>query len=124
VAAIAIGWVWYGSLFGKKWMKLAGMKKKDVENGSWTPMYVMVALALLQAFILSHFIVYSQYFYPDLNGIVLGLITGFWAWLGFSGAAIINNHMFSKRSNELIKIDAGNTFVTLLVMGAILGAWL
>lgn len=124
VAAMAIGSVWYGPLFGQKWMKLVGLKKKDIEGDSWTPMYVMVVLAFVQAYILSHFIVYASFFYPDLSGIVIGLITGFWAWVGFSGVAIVSNHMFSKRSNELIKIDAGNPLVTLLVSGAIIGAFL
>lgn len=124
VAAMAIGYVWYGPLFGKQWMKLVGMTKKDIEKASWTPMYVMLVMAFIQAYILSHFIIYASYFYPDLSGVVLGLITGFWAWVGFSGVAIVSNHMFSNRSNELIKIDAGSPLVTLLITGAIIGAFL
>jgi hypothetical protein len=124
VSAMAIGYAWYGPIFGKKWMKLVGLTKKDVEGGSWQPMVFMTVLALIQAFILSHFIIYSAYFYPDLSSLLVGLITAFWAWLGFSAAAIISNNMFAMRSKDLSQIDAGYTLVNLLAMGAILGLFL
>jgi hypothetical protein len=123
LAAMVIGWVWYGPIYGKQWMNLAGLKKKDLEKDSWRPIYITVVLSILQAFILSHFVIYASYFYPDINSVVMGLITGFWAWVGFSLITTATNVMFYRRSNEEIKIGAGNTLVTLLVMGAIIGAF-
>jgi len=32
IASMLIGWLWYGPLFGKQWMKLAGLKKSDMKK--------------------------------------------------------------------------------------------
>lgn len=123
-AAMAIGSVWYGPLFGTRWMKLVKLHKKDTQANWQKPMLLMAVMALLQAFILSHFIIYSGYFYPDMSGVLLGIITGFWAFVGFGMPAAISNNLFARRPNELSKIEVGNHLVTFIVMGAILGAWL
>jgi hypothetical protein len=123
-AAMAIGSLWYGPLFGDKWMKLVKLNKKDAGKNWQKPMLTMLILALVQAFILSHFIVYSGYFYPDLNSIVLGAITGFWAFVGFALPAVLANNMFARRPNELSTIEVGNQLVTLVTMGVIIGAFL
>lgn len=124
IAAMAIGSVWYGPLFGKKWMKLVKLSKKDADKNWQKPMLTMLIMALVQAFILSHFVVYSGYFYPDLNNIVLGAITGFWAFVGFALPAVLGNNMFARRPNELSTIEVGNQLVTLVAMGVIIGAFL
>ncbi|HEX5798348.1 MAG TPA: DUF1761 domain-containing protein [Candidatus Saccharimonadales bacterium] len=122
LAAMVIGSIWYGPLFGKQWMKAVGLKKKDLQGGSWWPMVAMVGLALAQAVILAHFIAYASNFYFDFDGWVVGVLTGLWAFAGFIAPVLISNTMFSKGSTELLKINLSNQFVTLLVMGVILGS--
>lgn len=121
IAAMAVGYVWYGPLFGEKWMKLVKLSKKQVEKDWKKPMLIMLLLAFVQAFILSHFIAYAGYFYPDMSGIGIGLITAFWALVGFTLNGTITTNMFSRRPDELTKIEAGNQLVTLLLMGVIIG---
>lgn len=123
-AAMAIGNAWYGPLFGKKWMKIVKLSKKDAEKNWKKPMAYMVVLALVQAYILSHFVAYSGYFYPDMNTVLLGAITGFFAFAGFSMPVTVSSNMFARRSDDLIKIELGNQLVTLVVIGAIIGALL
>lgn len=122
LAAMIIGSIWYGPLFGKKWMKLVGLKKKDVEKGSLWPMVAMAGLALAQAVILAHFIAYAAKFYFDFDSWVIGGLTGLWAFAGFIAPVLISNTMFSKGSTELLKLNLGNQFVTLLAIGVILGS--
>jgi hypothetical protein len=122
LAAMVVGWMWYGPLFGKQWMKLVGLKKKDVDQGSWWPMVAMIGLALAQAVILAHFIAYAANFYLDFDGWAVGVLTGLWAFAGFVAPVLISNTMFAKGSTELLKINLGNQFITLLLMGAILGS--
>lgn len=122
LAAMVIGSLWYGPLFGKKWMQLVGLKKKDIEKGSWWPMVAMLGLALAQAVILAHFIAYAANFYLDFDGWAVGALTGLWAFAGFIAPVLISNTMFAKGSSELLKINLGNQFVTLLVIGLILGS--
>jgi hypothetical protein len=122
LAAMVIGSIWYGPLFGKQWMKAVGLKKKDIQGDSWWPMVAMVGLALAQAVILAHFIAYASNFYFDFDGWVVGALTGLWAFAGFVAPVLISNTMFSKGSTELLKINLSNQFVTLLVIGIILGS--
>jgi hypothetical protein len=122
LAAMVIGWLWYGPVFGKQWMKSVGLKKKDVQEGSWWPIVAMLGLALAQAVILAHFIAYASSFYFDFDGWVVGALTGLWAFAGFVAPVLISNTMFSKGSTELLKINLGNQFLTLLVIGVVLGS--
>ncbi len=122
LAAMVIGSLWYGPLFGKLWMKAVGLKKKDMEGSSWWPMVAMLGLALAQAVILAHFIAYAANFYFDFDAWVVGALTGLWAFAGFVAPVLISNTMFAKGSTDLLKINLGNQFATLLIMGVILGS--
>ncbi len=119
VAAMAIGSIWYGPLFGKKWMKLVGLKRG--ESSPTGPMLVMLGLAIIQAFVVAHFIVYVGYFYPDYSGLSVGLLTGLWTFVGLIVPALVSKAIFEKGSMELLKINLGNQLITLLAIGAILG---
>lgn len=119
VAAMAIGSIWYGPLFGKKWMKLVGLKKG--ESSPTVPMLIMLGLAIVQVFVLAHFITYTSYFYPNYSDLSAGLMTGLWAFIGFVMPVLVSNAVFGKGSMELLKINLGNQLITLLTVGAILG---
>ncbi|HEX5797125.1 MAG TPA: DUF1761 domain-containing protein [Candidatus Saccharimonadales bacterium] len=119
-AAMVIGSIWYGPLFGKRWMQLVKLSKKDVGNPVG-PMLVMVVLAFVQVLILAHFINYVGYFYPDYSELATGVLTGLWAFVGFVVPVLVSNAVFAKGSMELLKMNLGNQLVTLLAIGAILG---
>jgi len=57
-----------------------------------------------------------------------GLRIGFWAWLGFALPVVTGDALFSGREKTFIRqtflVQAGHHLAGLLVMGAILGAWL
>lgn len=118
VAAMVVGSVWYGPLFGKEWMKLAGAKKEDVKKSEMPKLYgIMFIGTLFEAYILSMFIHYAgAYTLFD------GAKTGSWAWLGFVGPVMLGNYMFAKKPLKLFGIDAGYALVNLLVMGAIIAS--
>lgn len=118
VSAMIIGSVWYGPLFGKKWMKLVGLKRGQTSPTG--PMLIMLGLAIIQALVLAHFVAYVQYFYPDYSNLSVGLLTGLWAFIGFIVPVLVSTAVFAKGSMELLKINLGNQLVTLLAIGAIL----
>jgi hypothetical protein len=122
IAAMAIGSIWYGPLFGEKWMRLVKLSKKDTEKSWQKPMLVMLVLSVLQAFILAHFIAYAQYYYFETSEVTIGILTGFWLWAGFVLPVLGGSYLFARRSLELMKIDLGNYLVTLVAMGAIIAA--
>ena len=59
LSAFVIGWVWYGPLFGKTWMKLNGFTEEDLKEGKMS-MPVMLLLnyiaTALAAFAIAIFI--------------------------------------------------------------------
>lgn len=119
VAAMAIGSIWYGPLFGKKWMKLVGLKRGDASPVG--PMLIMLALAFVQVYVIAHFVTYTAYFYPTYSDLSVGLLTGLWGLVGFVVPVLVSNAVFGKGSMELLKINLGNQLITLLAIGAILG---
>lgn len=117
VAAMGVGSVWYGPLFGKSWMSLVGMGKSDINKKEMPKLYgIMFLGAIVEAYILSHFIHYA-----GAVGPILGAKTGLWAWLGFVATTMIGNYLFAKRPMKLYYIDAGYALVNLLMMGAVIG---
>jgi hypothetical protein len=122
-AAMVIGFLWYGPLFGNQWLKLVKLSKKDTEKTWKIPMAVMVIMAFLQALIVKHFIIFTAYFYPDTSNVWIGVLTGFWLFAGIALPLVLSSNMFAKRHLNLSYIEAGNQFVTLITIGVILSAW-
>ena len=121
VGSMVVGSVWYGPLFGKQWMKLSGLTEKDLEAGkkdmpkTYGLMYVS---SLVMACVLGVFL--SNLGITDMAG---GAMVGFWAWLGFVATVMFGTVLFEKKSMNLYFLNAAYQLVTLVVMGAILGAW-
>jgi hypothetical protein len=110
-------------LFGNTWQKLVNLKNKDKDMRAAPAMIKAVVLSLLTAFVLNHIIYLSHAFY-GYSFVQTGLTTAFWIWLGFVATFTILNGAFEQRDNKLVLINIANQLVTLLAMGAILGAFL
>lgn len=121
VSNMVIGFVWYAKpVFGATWQKLVGLSDKELAKDSTTPMVAAPILALVQAYVLSHVIAYSQFANPDYSDLTAGLSTGFWVWLGFVLPTMGVGYLFSRRRKKLLAIDVMYHLVALLVMGAVL----
>ncbi len=118
VINMVVGMVWYSKMvFGKEWMKLTGRKMEEMSGGGIG--YGVAAVgALVQSWILVHFITYAG----DMT-FWKGLVTGFWLWLGFVAITMAVNIVFEGRSWMLWKINAGYFLVVLLINGGLLAAW-
>lgn len=118
VSAFAIGFLWYGPLFGSTWMKAAGMSEEDVEGANMTRLF---GLAFLFQLIMT---VNLALFLNDPSiglqqGALYGFLTGF-GWIFF---ALAVNSLYEQRSWSYIFVNGGYWTVTFTVMGVILGAW-
>jgi hypothetical protein len=123
VAAMGLGFAWYGPLFGKAWMKAMGHSTETMKPGQneMTKIYsITFVLSLVTAYVLAHAMFLSENFfhYPMLS---TGLITAFWMWLGFVLPLQVGDVFFGGRKWSAFKINASYQLVNLLVMGAILG---
>lgn len=109
VASLILGFIWYGPLFSKLWMKEVGLRESDLKNGP--------GVGYLLAFISSTFMgavasfVITRFSIVELTeGAMFGLLFG----LGFVTTTFATNYIFAQKSIKLFLIDSG--YQTLLVI--------
>lgn len=119
VVNMVVGAVWYSpALFAKPWAALVGRKMEDLQKNAG-PGYFWTALgALVQAWILAHFVAYV-----GADAVVEGAMVGFWLWVGFVAITQGVNTIFAGTRKKLWAINAGYFLTVLLINGALLAVW-
>jgi hypothetical protein len=119
VANYVIGSLWYGVIFRKAWLKMSGISEMKV-----TAVSVILGLigALLTSYVLQHAIFFATE-YLKTSGVVGGLTTGFFSWLGFIAPVTIGVVTYEKKPFPLWILNNAYWLISLLVMGVILSAW-
>lgn len=123
VSSMVVGATWYSQgVFGKTWAKLAKVKMgKNDTPAQMTVLFGGVFVAsLITAYVLAHVAFLSNHFFGD-NFLQNSLSTAFWLWLGLTAARIFTHDSFEGRPRKLTLLTASHEFVTLLVMGLIIG---
>lgn len=124
VAAAAIGMLvnaaWYSpSLFGREWLKAAGLSKKDtVKPGTDVAMIISFLTLLISAAALAVLLDVLE-LRGAYNGMLLGLLVGF-------SFMVMNNGMhklYEQRPFALFIITAVGDLLTLAAIGVILAVW-
>ncbi|HZX20709.1 MAG TPA: DUF1761 domain-containing protein [archaeon] len=117
VAAMVIGFIWYGPLFGKKWLSLMGMKESTMDNKKKMPMMALAGLvaAIITAWILAAFM--QAAYVVTLDG---ALMVAFFVWLGFQATITIGSVLWEGKSVSLFVLNAAHQLVSLLVMATVL----
>ncbi len=117
-----IGGLWYGLIFGAKFIELIGWspeKLHQVGSQNHTKEYIFAFLSsLVLVYILAHFIQYTR-----AKGVVDGMQTAFWLWLGFVATTQLATVVFEERSLGLYFLNIGYQLVAGLITGALLAAW-
>lgn len=115
VGSMVVGYLWFGPLFGKTWMKMTGMK--DMGDKSQMPkLYAMAYVsAAVMAYVLAMFL--SLTHMTDLIG---ALFLAFWVWLGFQATIMLSGVLWYKQSWNLYFLLVSQQLVSLLVAAAIL----
>lgn len=124
ISAMVIGFVWYGPLFGKPWMKLVGITKADVDKdkANMPKNYAMMfAAALVTSYVLDFTIRMGESIMP--RSAMSGVTAAFWVWLGFIAAVKLSDVIFVKKPWNLFFIEIGYYLSFLVVAGIILGSW-
>ena len=125
VAAIIhfmIGGVWYGVIFGNKFIQLIGWtpeKLRQVETQSHTKEYVFAFLSsLVLVYILAHFVQYTK-----AKSAADGIQTAFWLWLGFVVTTQLATVVFEERNLGLYLLNISYQFVACSLAAIILAIW-
>ena len=122
VASMAIGFAWYSmSVFGKPWMKSAGLTKESLEKAKkdmGTKYVIMVLASLVMACALAILVTLA-----GSETAIGGAKVGALAWLGFVATVGLNSFVFENKPFQLYLINVTHYLVSLVVMGAILAVW-
>lgn len=121
LANMALGFVWYGPLFGKQWMKLMGFDKKklNVMKTNMTKTYALGFIStLVMSYVLSHFVDYI-----GATSVGEGAAAGFWIWLGFIATITLGSVLWERKPFSLYTLNNAYNLIGLIVMGIILAVW-
>lgn len=118
---MVLGFLWYGPVFGKTWMKLSGISQKDIEEAK-SQMSKTYALSTLGALVISFVLAYFVQFL-EARSAVSGAMIGFWIWLGFVATTMLNSVLYEGKPMMLYALNTGYYLVALPIMGAILAVW-
>jgi hypothetical protein len=122
IASMVVGSVWYGPIFGKKFSEIMGFnnltpeQQAAMKKGMGLSYGLQFVASLLMYYVLAYFM--NAMDQATVNG---GLMTAFWAWLGFLVPFKLGETIWGGKW-PLFWIGIGYWLVNLLVAGAILGA--
>ncbi len=125
VFSMVLGAVWYGPIFGKKWMEIIGVNPDDQEamkkmQKSAGPLYVVqFLLTLFQVLVLAHLIADTE--------IAGGVERSLWIWAAFVIPTMAGAVMWTNQSRQLkwarFLIQGGYQLVLFTVFGLLFQFW-
>lgn len=121
LSSMVVGSIWYAKpVFGKEWMKLVGMTDEKANKGAAKAILVTLVVSFITAFVLAHVIFLSHEYFNN-SYLQDAVSTAFWLWLGLTAARFITHDAFEGRPTRLTVMNVAHEFVTLIVMGSIIG---
>lgn len=126
VVSMVVGFLWYGPLFGKMWIKEMGWSKTDMEKAKKKGMAKQYGLMFVGSLVMSYVLAHATIFasaYMHVTGVPAGLMSGLWNWLGFVAPVTLGSVLWEGKSWKLWGLNNGYYLVTLLAMGTVLAVW-
>ena len=120
VAAMIIGAIWYGPVFGKSWMNYMGKTEEDLKEG-FNPGKTY-GLAFLGQFIIAS-IFANLLVYLKVDSMGGALHTAFWTWLGFTFTTGFVSSLFEDKKFGHLLINTGYSLAAILAAAVILSLW-
>lgn len=119
LAAMVIGFLWYGPIFGKIWLGAMGKTQEEIaQAGSNLAIPISVVTAAMTALALA--VVMGA---AGADTIPEGIVWGLFASIGFIGTSQMNNAVYEGRNSTVTMLYIFYQLVTLAVMGTIIAAW-
>ena len=121
IAAMVIGSIWYGPLFGKTFQKEMGMdtwspERQAEEKKKMGKLYFMQLVASLVMFYVLALFIGKEGGMSIGSGVSVAL----WVWIGFVVPTQLGNAIWGGKMS-LFWMGAGNMLATLIAAGAIIG---
>ena len=123
LSSMIIGSIWYTPrVFGKYWMKAAGVTPSGNAKDAVRPILITVVVSFITAWVLAGAVAISFDFYGG-SFLVNALLTGLILWAGFTAARFITHDAFDGRPTGLTVLNVAHELVTIMVMALIIGVW-
>ena len=131
IVNMVIGYLYFGPLFGKKYMMLMGMSPEKIAEMKAQGMGKSMGKSYLIAFIgslvtgcvLSTIVAYATGF-SQQGGAWAGVKVGFMVWLGFAATVTMSSVLWERKSWDWWVLMNGYYLVSSAIMGAILASWM
>jgi Protein of unknown function (DUF1761) len=119
IASFVVGGLWYSPLlFAKVWMQANGFTEEDLKKNNMARAF---GFSFLFALIMSANL--AMFLDDPKTDVVWGMTAGALAGVGWVAMGFATVALFENRSWTYILVNTGYQIITLVLMGAILGAW-
>ena len=116
----ALGFLWYGQLFGAQWMGMVGLDMATAQaNAPGAEVWVLNFISSVVPLYMLAWLFTKL----NVNTGVQGALIGFLITFSFHHLPEMNNNMFAQAPNGLAWITGGYSMVAITLSGFILGAW-
>jgi hypothetical protein len=120
VVSFVLGWIWYGPLFGKAWLKGSGMNEKEAKKmhkeGMGGKMVWNIIGTLVTAYVLANVIGWA-----GISGIGNAIWLAVWLGVGFLGATtLLGDILWKGRPWSFFWINLFYWVINFALMGSIL----
>lgn len=125
VISMVVGALWYGPVFGRKWMEIIGVnpesmvQRKEMQKGVGILYAVQFVLTLFQVLVLAHLIADTVR--------VTGLERALWIWAAFVVPTLAGSAMWTNEKGRIkwarFLIQGGYQLVMFVMYGLLLHLW-
>ena len=123
IVSFIIGFLWYGPLFGKMWMKLSKIPAGDIAKAKKRGIAKPAILNFIGTFVMAY-VFANLISLLGVSTVAQGAVLGFWIWLGFFAATtLLGGVLWENKPWSLFVLNGLYWLITLKVMGALLVVW-
>ncbi|TSC75309.1 MAG: hypothetical protein G01um101430_516 [Parcubacteria group bacterium Gr01-1014_30] len=118
---MAVGYLWYGPLFGKTWTGMMGFTPESVKAMKMTPKQAMAG-----GFITALIFAYALAMFANLievSGLTGAFTLGFWIWFGFVATIQAGSFLWEGRPFKLFAFNAVESLIATLAMALVVVLW-
>lgn len=122
VVSMGLGFLWYGPLFGKLWMKWMNLSKKKIEESKQKGMAKYYAAAFVGTLV-TNLVLAGSIAYIGARDVIDGIALAFWLWLGFIATTTLASVLWEGKPVKLYLLNNAHNLLSLIVAAVILTLW-
>jgi Protein of unknown function (DUF1761) len=113
-----LGALWYGLVFRKSWMTMAGFSESNKPKNGALGMVASFVACFLLSFVIAHVVSWA-----GAMNFTAGAKLGILCWLGFMAPPLFTQHIFENRRANLFAINAAYWLLVMAIGGGLTAAF-